>query len=725
MHTNNFFCRSSETITLSTKDFNDLFRVGTSVKLCNGNNYNDCSSPLTITGNAQCVLPQCSDGIDNDGDGVTDGLDFSCSGQADTDESSPRSMCQDGVDNDVDGKMDYPQDPGCTSLQDNEEYNVSDENTSPDDVMFDNSMMRPDYRCTSVADATSVGGSYSTCTTGTVVSWNASITPGRYEVYATWKASPDVSQRVEVDFRSTGTFSSIDFMNFMRPTSLQSTPADVTINGASYRKMGSVDVLAPATMLTWGDPDRMLVGAAGKPIVIDAILLRRIGDTPYTREPGDVAVLDDEYSVQPRSYATLFTTGGYRNGHSVLRQELAKSIGATSFVQFTVPPIRAGLYDVLATWPAVDDATRTALLVIRSIDNAGGSVLFLDQTSATSGETIDGVPWKVVGKAYIPTDGMANVLVTPHSIRGAYVQGSVVVDGFMLRRSADQSQPTTFVMDNEDPRFETASTDYFVAPRTTDSSSYRGSHVVLRNDTPSIVPDPVARVNVSDGGRSIVPGTYDVYMTWRPQPESATPVRIQVFANNTPMSDPDMEAMVVNQSAAPEGIEWDGATWQKIGTRTVRPDAKVLYGNWYTGRAYSPSREAPRLISADAIMLRLSEDASVGSSSSSSASSAPSAPPIRLYFLSIGCSSGVRQATISYQRDADTTNCASLYDEQGVALDNGTVFCGRGAGMVRGMDSFVKPITVGASVKLCDTVEKSVCSPAVFVTNSPNACPAS
>lgn len=71
-------------------------------------------------------VAQCSDGLDNDGDGAADyPNDFSCSSPTDTDETNPKSQCQDGIDNDGDGRTDFPSDSGCTSSQDNDEFNVS------------------------------------------------------------------------------------------------------------------------------------------------------------------------------------------------------------------------------------------------------------------------------------------------------------------------------------------------------------------------------------------------------------------------------------------------------------------------------------------------------------------------------------------------------------------------------------------------------------------------
>ncbi|MBP6858083.1 MAG: DUF11 domain-containing protein [Candidatus Pacebacteria bacterium] len=44
---------------------------------------------------------------------------------------NPTYQCNDGYDNDGDGKVDYPNDPGCSSYNDNDEYNQVIQNTQP------------------------------------------------------------------------------------------------------------------------------------------------------------------------------------------------------------------------------------------------------------------------------------------------------------------------------------------------------------------------------------------------------------------------------------------------------------------------------------------------------------------------------------------------------------------------------------------------------------------
>jgi uncharacterized repeat protein (TIGR01451 family) len=76
-----------------------------------------------VSSNVQC-LPQCRNGIDDDGDGRVDfPNDPGCVNQDDNTEGGDPA-CADRIDNDNDGLVDFPQDPGCVNLQDNDEFNA-------------------------------------------------------------------------------------------------------------------------------------------------------------------------------------------------------------------------------------------------------------------------------------------------------------------------------------------------------------------------------------------------------------------------------------------------------------------------------------------------------------------------------------------------------------------------------------------------------------------------
>ena len=80
-----------------------------------------CQSPFDPD---ETDIPQCSDGVDNDGDGTSDFPDdSSCSSFVDDDESG-LPACGDGEDNDGDGLADFPDDPGCTAADDPDETTV-------------------------------------------------------------------------------------------------------------------------------------------------------------------------------------------------------------------------------------------------------------------------------------------------------------------------------------------------------------------------------------------------------------------------------------------------------------------------------------------------------------------------------------------------------------------------------------------------------------------------
>ena len=67
----------------------------------------------------------CSNGEDDDGDGVADfPLDPGCGSADDSTETSPLLDCDDGIDNDGDGKIDFAEDDGCVSIEDPTETKV-------------------------------------------------------------------------------------------------------------------------------------------------------------------------------------------------------------------------------------------------------------------------------------------------------------------------------------------------------------------------------------------------------------------------------------------------------------------------------------------------------------------------------------------------------------------------------------------------------------------------
>jgi hypothetical protein len=84
------------------------------------------SASVTVSGSGGSPIAACSDGIDNDGDGLTDLSDPGCTNATDNDEfdeATSTPACSDGLDNDGDGLVDLD-DPGCADASDSDEYNA-------------------------------------------------------------------------------------------------------------------------------------------------------------------------------------------------------------------------------------------------------------------------------------------------------------------------------------------------------------------------------------------------------------------------------------------------------------------------------------------------------------------------------------------------------------------------------------------------------------------------
>ncbi|HEB90313.1 MAG TPA: hypothetical protein ENI85_12145 [Deltaproteobacteria bacterium] len=110
-------------------------------------NTNQEDSDGNGIGDACQASPTCSDGIDNDGDGLIDfPADLGCADAADTTETDPSIECDDGTDNDNDGRVDSNtkglRDPGCgrylsLAVSENPECNDGIDNDGDGLIDFD------------------------------------------------------------------------------------------------------------------------------------------------------------------------------------------------------------------------------------------------------------------------------------------------------------------------------------------------------------------------------------------------------------------------------------------------------------------------------------------------------------------------------------------------------------------------------------------------------------
>lgn len=114
-------------------------------------------TPFQLSG-AAVTTSACRDGIDNDGDNKVDyPNDPGCSSKSDNSELNANVQCDDGIDNDGDTFRDYPKDTGCFSLTDKSERssrNCDDGKDNDNDKKID---YPNDPGCSSPSDSTEHG----------------------------------------------------------------------------------------------------------------------------------------------------------------------------------------------------------------------------------------------------------------------------------------------------------------------------------------------------------------------------------------------------------------------------------------------------------------------------------------------------------------------------------------------------------------------------------------
>lgn len=135
-----------------------------------------CTSYSDTTESGYTVATQCADGVDNDRNGLIDTNDPGCSSGSDSSESGYTTQCSDGSDNDGNGYRDIG-DPGCSSLSDTSESGYVRPPAPPPGVEVYKTQSKRDYYVKVQPDQLANGGLDETSAHG-------------YPTYSTGQASP-------------------------------------------------------------------------------------------------------------------------------------------------------------------------------------------------------------------------------------------------------------------------------------------------------------------------------------------------------------------------------------------------------------------------------------------------------------------------------------------------------------------------------------------------------
>lgn len=134
-----------------------------------------CTSTGDATEAGYTPPTQCGDGVDNDGNGLTDyPSDLGCSAASDTTESGYVTQCTDNIDNDGNGLKDYPADQGCSSAGDISETGYTPPPAPPPGVIVYQTQSKRDFLSKVYVDQAANGGIQETVAHGT---WPAANVP--------------------------------------------------------------------------------------------------------------------------------------------------------------------------------------------------------------------------------------------------------------------------------------------------------------------------------------------------------------------------------------------------------------------------------------------------------------------------------------------------------------------------------------------------------------------
>ncbi len=128
----------SETLEFLSDNIADLSPTYSKKVVIKGKLNKNATVRIYMNG-ANNMMYQCSDGLDNDADGLIDyPNDLGCTSPTDMLEANPVDLkskaCADGKDNDKDGEVDFPRDLGCDSPMDTDETNYNGASVCNDQI---------------------------------------------------------------------------------------------------------------------------------------------------------------------------------------------------------------------------------------------------------------------------------------------------------------------------------------------------------------------------------------------------------------------------------------------------------------------------------------------------------------------------------------------------------------------------------------------------------------
>ncbi len=354
-------------------------------------------------------------------------------------------------------------------------------------------------------------------------SWSFTVTPGQYEVAATWTAHTNRATNAPYEvFNGATSLGTV-------PVNQQAAPDDFSDQGAAWETIGTYTIMGDTLLVELSD-------SANGLLIADAVRIEWVGDVPTAQ------IIDDG--------DTGFGTTGDWYPYSGLgfEDDLHYSFvgdgSDTASWSFTVTP---GQYEVAATWTAhTNRATNAPYEVFNGATSLG--TVPVNQQAAPDDFSDQGAAWETIGTYTI----MGDTLLVKLSDSA---NGLLIADAVRVERVGDV--PAAQTIDDGDTGF-TASGDWYPYSGLGFEGDLHYSFVGDGSD-------------VASWTFTVTPGQYEVAATWAEYPNRATNAPYEVFNGAT-----SLETVPVNQQAAPDDFSDQGAAWETLGTYTITGDTLVV-----------------------------------------------------------------------------------------------------------------------------------------------------
>ena len=344
------------------------------------------------------------------------------------------------------------------------------------------------------------------------------LTPGDYEVWATWvptsNRATDAPFTVYDGTTSRGTVR----VNEQQAADTTNTGVSEWYGGQPFRRLGGrFAINSNQLMVKLGNNAGT---STSNEVVADAVWVRRVASTIV--DDRDVNFSVTPLTGNPSTGWALYggtSTPGYLNSHYA-----ANSTGSagniTACATWNFPNILPGYYEIWATWRQGPDRSGNAPFTIYDGSTSVGTMKvneINDPNDGTSNsESFGGVYWKKITTTSINSQQL-QVILQNNTSEASHPY--VIADGIRIKRIAN------YLIDDAEPNFTTTNlTDSWSYYGSTSEKGYANDHEALPKPPTSSNATGYATWNFTN----LPNGSFRVYASWREADNRATNAQYRV-----------------------------------------------------------------------------------------------------------------------------------------------------------------------------------------------------